>query len=177
MMKVARSQAGALAATRRRFLMAGSGLLSALIAGLLGIPLVSSVVSPVLRKIRGRFVNAGQVPQIPSGSPVSITFSETTEDAYLRETVQVHAWAVSLAPGQVTVYSPICPHLGCRYDWRSSEGHFFCPCHDSTFALDGKVLGGPAPRPLDTLPSRVEKGDLYVEWERFEPGIPYKRVV
>lgn len=176
-MDTAPSQAGGLAATRRRFLAAASGVLSALIGGLLGIPLVGSVVSPALRKIHGRFVNAGRVPQIPSGSPVSIAFSETTEDAYLRQTVQVHAWAVSLAPGEVTVYSPICPHLGCRYDWHASEGQFFCPCHNSAFALDGKVLSGPAPRPLDALPSRVENGELYVEWERFEPGVPYKKVV
>ena len=33
---------------------------------------------------------------------------------------------------------------------------------------------GPAPRPLDTLPEKVENGELWVEWERFKLGIHEK---
>ena len=176
-METVPSAASGLDATRRRFMAIASGAISALIAGVLGIPLVGSFVSPVFQKIRSRFENAGKVPQIPAGSPLSIGFAHSEDDAYLHKTVQAHAWAVSLTPGAVTVYSPICPHLGCRYDWMPDQGHFVCPCHGSVFALDGKVLGGPAPRPLDTLPSRVEDGELFIEWQRFEPGVPYKKVI
>jgi len=59
------------------------------------------------------------------------------------------------------VYSGKCPHLGCGYKWR---GHkklgqvFLCPCHLSIYDASGKVLDGPAPRPLDPLPIRVAAG-------------------
>ena len=33
------------------------------------------------------------------------------------------------------------------------------------------------PRPLDTLPTKIEKGELFVEWETFKVGIPEKILV
>ena len=50
--------------------------------------------------------------------------------------------------------SMTCTHLGCAYkpygppDRDFSLVHAHCPCHGSVFARDGRVLGGPAPRPL-----------------------------
>jgi Rieske Fe-S protein len=55
-------------------------------------------------------------------------------------------------------YSGKCPHLGCGYKWRTHKilGQvFLCPCHLSIYDASGKVLDGPAPRPLDVLPTRV----------------------
>jgi Rieske Fe-S protein len=57
--------------------------------------------------------------------------------------------------------SAVCTHLGCTVT-RSSDG-FACPCHGSRFASNGKVLGGPAPRPLPWLEiSRAADGQLVV---------------
>jgi len=36
------------------------------------------------------------------------------------------------------------------------------------------VLGGPAPRPLDTLPTKIQSEELNVEWKQFKAGIPEK---
>jgi cytochrome b6-f complex iron-sulfur subunit len=45
--------------------------------------------------------------------------------------------------------SAICTHLGCTVN-RSSQG-YHCPCHGSVFNDQGRVLGGPAPRPLESF--------------------------
>jgi Rieske Fe-S protein len=45
--------------------------------------------------------------------------------------------------------SALCPHLGCVIT--STGRGFRCPCHGSTFDADGRVLDGPAPRPLSWL--------------------------
>ncbi|MDP2645556.1 MAG: ubiquinol-cytochrome c reductase iron-sulfur subunit [Desulfobacterales bacterium] len=42
--------------------------------------------------------------------------------------------------------SKVCTHLGCLVA-KTSTG-FQCPCHGSKFNLEGKVIAGPAPRPL-----------------------------
>jgi len=58
-------------------------------------------------------------------------------------------------------FSGKCPHLGCGYKWRQHKvlGQvFLCPCHLSIYDAAGKVLDGPAPRPLDALPIRVSAG-------------------
>jgi len=44
------------------------------------------------------------------------------------------------------VISAVCTHLGCTVQWRGEE--FACPCHGSIYNPNGKVIGGPAPRPL-----------------------------
>jgi Rieske Fe-S protein len=66
--------------------------------------------------------------------------------------------------------SAICPHTGCLVKPRA-EG-FECPCHKSRFDAEGTSLEGPAPRPLDRLECKVERGRLLVRYRRFRPGLP-----
>jgi menaquinol-cytochrome c reductase iron-sulfur subunit len=40
------------------------------------------------------------------------------------------------------------------------------------FDLNGAVLGGPAPRPLDRLPVKIDNGRLYVIYKEFKAGLP-----
>jgi Rieske Fe-S protein len=57
--------------------------------------------------------------------------------------------------------SSTCTHLGCMT--RYEAGAIACPCHGSRFSLDGRVTGGPAPRPLPRLHMSVERGVLVVD--------------
>jgi len=50
------------------------------------------------------------------------------------------------------------------------EKRFKCPCHASVFDIDGNVLAGPAPRPLDGLETRVEDGRVFVKFQLFQVG-------
>ena len=65
------------------------------------------------------------------------------------------------------VVSAVCPHEQCEVAWSAAQGVFGCPCHDSTFDPSGRRLGGPAPRGLDRLPTRVEGGRLQIRVEGF----------
>lgn len=73
-------------------------------------------------------------------------------------------------------YSGKCPHLGCGYKWRKvrklPREIFLCPCHISIYDVSGKVLDGPAPRPLDPVPIRVsDNGDIEIIDVEFKAGI------
>jgi len=160
--------------TRRQFLKIFVAVLSFFIALVLSVPLLSSLVGPILRRKKTQWTKVGELPELRANQPEKISFSDRNEDAYIRENVTRDVWVVRLTSGGLAVYSPICPHLGCHYNWDMVKEHFVCPCHESHFALDGAVLGGPAPRSLDTLPAKVENGELYIEWERFEPGTSRK---
>jgi Rieske Fe-S protein len=71
-------------------------------------------------------------------------------------------------------FSGKCPHLGCGYKWRQHKvlGQvFLCPCHLSIYDASGKVLDGPAPRPLDALPIKVSAGgDVQIIDMEFKAG-------
>ncbi len=80
-----------------------------------------------------------------------------------------------LEDGGFLALSRTCTHLGCSVTWNEAEGKFVCPCHGSSFNLQGEVLTSPAPRPLDCYPVRIENGIVKVEVsvavrrEHFEP--------
>lgn len=68
------------------------------------------------------------------------------------------AVALQPSPGNFVALSAVCTHLGCVVAWQEQSGEFQCPCHGGRFSADGKVLGGPPPKPLETL-SVVLDGD------------------
>jgi glycine/D-amino acid oxidase-like deaminating enzyme/nitrite reductase/ring-hydroxylating ferredoxin subunit len=50
--------------------------------------------------------------------------------------------------GHLHAVSPTCTHMGCTVAWNEAESTWDCPCHGSRFAVDGRVLHGPALHPL-----------------------------
>ena len=62
------------------------------------------------------------------------------------------------------------PASGLFLDYRKKEQDFFCPCHDSNFDLNGKLVKGVSPRAMDTLEVDEEKlkaGEVWVKFQRF----------
>ena len=53
---------------------------------------------------------------------------------------------VEVFRGKVRCMTAICTHLGCTVN--GVEIGYKCPCHGSTYDLDGRNTGGPAPLPL-----------------------------
>ena len=68
----------------------------------------------------------------------------------------------------IVAYSAVCTHTGCDItDWDPETRRLQCPCLDSQFdPADGaRVVGGPAPRQLPSLPLKIDGGSLVVASE------------
>jgi Rieske Fe-S protein len=79
------------------------------------------------------------------------------DPAELSEATRAHA------PQGIVAYSAICTHEGCDvWSWQGEVKTLKCPCHDSEFdPKDGaRVIAGPAPRRLPTLPLKIVDGVL-----------------
>lgn len=59
-----------------------------------------------------------------------------------------------------------CSHLGCSIAWNESENQFICPCHSSTFNINGEVLNSPAPRALDIYEISINSGLISVQLDK-----------
>jgi cytochrome b6-f complex iron-sulfur subunit len=57
----------------------------------------------------------------------------------------------------------LCTHQQCLVNWEKEKSVFICPCHGSIFAPDGKYLEGPAKSALQTFPTKLKDGDVWVK--------------
>lgn len=58
--------------------------------------------------------------------------------------------------------SAVCTHLGCLVEYDAAKRGIHCPCHAAAFDLDGKVTGGPPPKPLPVYSVSEVQGKVYV---------------
>jgi menaquinol-cytochrome c reductase iron-sulfur subunit len=83
------------------------------------------------------------------------------------------------AGNKIEALNSICPHAGCFVDFNEPARCFKCPCHNSTFTMDGGIIQpSPSPRPMDTLAVEVrDQGgskEVWVQFENFYTGIAEK---
>jgi len=135
---------------RRRFL-------NGFVQGTFGL-LLAWIVYPVLR-----FVSPPDVPEA-STSQVEGGY---TNDPELREKgfkiVRFGADPVILirvADDDYRAFSATCTHLACIVEYQQKERRIWCNCHNGQYDLQGRVTGGPPPRPLARFDVElVDQGD------------------
>ena len=62
---------------------------------------------------------------------------------------------IEVAPDEFHALSTRCTHQGCQV--RPARTQLRCPCHGSTYDLDGKVVRGPAIEALTSYDVRLER--------------------
>lgn len=146
--------------TRRTFYLAAIYALGAIISVALAIPTaVYLLVVPRTPKESG-WIDMGDIGDLMTGTPVRRSAEQSRIDGWHAETETKVAWVVKTPENKILAFGPQCTHLACAY--HPADGKFVCPCHGSEFALDGKVLMGPAARPLDQYQTRIENNRLQI---------------
>ncbi len=198
---------GAEEISRRKFMANATLTVGGLIGLGLAIPIVGSLIPDVGAGGAAwtPLDEAGwKQLQTATDKAVKIDFNLTTKEAYLpTQNLPESVWGIKVTdpskfqtdradlfgpggkdtlPYQIVtmgfvIFSPICPHLGCRYNYDSDANKFACPCHGSQFDNEGKHIAGPAARGLDPLPLREQSGKAQIEWIRYKPTIPDRIVV
>lgn len=161
---------------RRNFMVRTVIAVFGFIAGVMAIALGGFGIIPALKKRTPEWSDAGTIADLVVDEPHERRFSETLKRGWQLEKQERSVWLVKKADGNIRAYSANCPHLGCGYRWIADKNRFECPCHGSIFDINGKVLAGPAPRSLDTMPTKVENGRLFVQYEVFQLGTSKKVV-
>ena len=111
-----------------------------------------------------------RVADIPLGKPVLAFPFDTTNQMVLNGSrlnkvvlmrfaeSDLDASTRAQSAAGVLAYSALCTHQGCELKtWSAKEKLLVCFCHSSKFRLQegGVVAGGPAPRPLPSMPLKL----------------------
>ena len=124
------------------------------------------MLSPAFRRKAPQWVDVGSVDDVIPGAPVKVEFTVRKRDAWTTVERRASAWVLTADRRQFIVYDPKCTHLGCPYRWDPGRKQFLCPCHNAVFDVDGRIVSGPPPRPLDRYPVKVVGRRLLVLPER-----------
>ena len=148
--------------SRRRFYIGAIYGMMAAISAALGLPALAYLLIPGRQRKKEDWLEIGDITRLTPNVPVELAFRRLRIDGWKTISEKSTAWVVKTGDNQVTAYGPQCTHLGCAYHWEQDANHFLCPCHTSIFSADGKVVAGPAPRPLDRYETRIEGTRLMV---------------
>ena len=147
---------------RRHFFVAAIYGLWALIAAALSVPALIYLLFPPKARKTEEWFQVGDITHLTPNLPVEMTFRQNRVDGWKVTSEKSTAWVVKDAANRITAFGPQCTHLGCAYHWDDAKSEFLCPCHNSLFAVDGKVISGPAPRPLDRYQTKIDGTILLV---------------
>jgi nitrite reductase/ring-hydroxylating ferredoxin subunit len=152
------------AEARRGFL---AKLLAVCCGGLATLPPIAAGIWMVLDPLSRRgpaatFLPVTELTSVPDdGIPRQFAVVTDRVDAWTGFAAEpIGAVYLCRQPGSNTVeaLSATCPHAGCFVEMESREKCFRCPCHNSTFMLDGGIVApSPSPRAMDGLVCRVAK--------------------
>ncbi len=191
--------------TRRSFMANATMTIGGIIGVVLAVPIVGSLI-PAASGAKGSWspLTADELKQLEAATskPVKMTFTLKFKDGYLPEqSVDQFVWGIKIdeakfkaarpdiyaTPGGnvgypavnmgFVIFSPICPHLGCRFNWSEDSNKFLCPCHGSQYNFDGTHVAGPAPRGLDPLPFQEQSGTAQVTWIMYKTNVPNRIII
>ena len=134
--------------SRRKFLAGILGALGATIAGMTAFPVFKYLS-----------------PQAKTGSGGQVTIPKSQVGTGQAHFFQFHghpAVVLQKSPGVYIALSAVCTHLGCIVQWVPNKDEFLCPCHGGRYTSDGKVIAGPPPKPLPSIPVALSGDNLMI---------------
>jgi menaquinol-cytochrome c reductase iron-sulfur subunit len=159
--------AGSHQISRRDFVKLTTAVVGTVIGAGIGLPAIGYMISPALRAGgKEAWISIGALEKMPVGEPYAFAFTRTQVNGWERTSTSYGGFVLrkSEDPKDLVILSSRCTHLGCQINWRAESKAFVCPCHDASFDINGKVIDGPPPRPLDVYDTYKldEAGNLLI---------------
>jgi cytochrome b6-f complex iron-sulfur subunit len=88
--------------------------------------------------------------EIPTGTAKEIVFNE------------IPLVVINRRGSGFIALSRVCTHLGCLVGYDKFNNKLVCPCHAGEFDLEGRVLSGPATKPLLRYPLKIAADQITI---------------
>jgi quinol---cytochrome c reductase iron-sulfur subunit, bacillus type len=161
---------------RRGFLTNALAVVIGAVAGF--VPLASGLAvffDPLRRTNRDHAaIRVATLESVPAdGVPREFPVVAERVDAWNRSLEPIGAVYLRRVEGSESVecLTATCPHAGCFVSYDSDSNSFKCPCHNSSFQVDGSIIEpSPSPRPMDSLECSVRDQEILVKFQSFYSG-------
>lgn len=136
--------------SRKDFLKLVKNFFTAVGLGAITVPVIAYFYPAELEETPTDPIPVGSVDDIPQGKSTTIQFG------------RYPAIVINTEEG-LKAYSAVCTHFACITKWDEKIGQIVCPCHEGYFdPLDGSVLSGPPPTPLEKLNVEITDDTIFI---------------
>ena len=123
-----------------------------------GLALVGSALYPILRYL---YPPAGTEASVSSAIAAKVgELAPNTAKIFrfgARPGLLIHA-----PTGELKAFSAVCTHLNCTVQYDEQSSVIWCACHNGRFDLNGQVISGPPPRPLEAYQVNLRGEEIVV---------------
>ncbi len=155
--------------SRRDFIKITTAAVGSVIGAVIGLPAINFLIDPALKAGKtDAWIPLGKLDKVEIGIPTLVTFTRSKANGWEKTVNSYGVFILRKSETQTLVLSNKCTHLGCHVNWDAENKEYICPCHDAQFGINGEVLGGPPPRPLDQYSGdqlKVEDGTLLIHFQ------------
>ena len=113
-------------------------------------PAVKFMNPPTVPEASTNEVSAGKVQSLKPNSGKIVKFGSRP------------ALLIRVSDTEWRAYSAICTHLNCTVQFQDSIRQIWCACHNGFYDLNGKVVSGPPPRPLEEYAVHIRGEDVVI---------------
>lgn len=137
--------------TRKDFLKLTQNVFAFVGLGAVITPIIAYFYPTKLEEMPTDPVSVGKLDELPPGKSTTVQFG------------RYPALVIHTEDG-IKAYSAVCTHFACITKWEAELGQIVCPCHEGYFdPLDGSVLAGPPPTPLESLEVSIEDDTIFIQ--------------
>lgn len=135
---------------RRSFVgwILGGGLVASVVSFLY--PAFKFMLPPAIPEASTNEVAAGKVQDLKPNSGKIVKFGSRP------------ALLIRTSEAEWRAFSAICTHLNCTVQFQESTHQIWCACHNGFYDINGKVVSGPPPRPLEEYTVHVRGDDVVI---------------
>ena len=132
-----------------------------LLRWLLGSGFIASIVSFLYPAVK--FMNPPEVPEASTNEVAAGKVQDLRPNTgKIVKFGSRPALLVRVSETEWRAFSAICTHLNCTVQFQDSTHQIWCACHNGLYDLNGKVVSGPPPRPLEQYTVHVRGDELVI---------------
>jgi len=126
----------------------GGGALASMVSFLY--PVIRFLNPPLVTEAAVNEASGGKVQDLEPNSGKIVRFGSKP------------ALLVRVSDTEWKAFSAVCTHLNCTVQYRDSTQQIWCACHNGTYDMNGRVVSGPPPNPLEEYAVNIRSDEVVV---------------